>query len=162
MGLSDSVLVGPRMCLLLAACFLDICLSDSPPLGLLPLGLSASRTPASWPLTSWTPASFGSRVFGSWSSSCGSLGRGSSVVGRWVVGLRSWVSGVQGGWVMGHLHLGKSRTAGDRHDRLLVFKKNPQFASLIKIEDGRGGHLKKRFSLSTRPKVLPCSGLLER
>ena len=108
--------------------------------GYLPLGLSAS-----WPLASRTLrlsdscllASHlldscllrvaGLRVVvvklwvsGSWVFGRGSLGRGSSVVGLWV----------QGGWGLGHLYLEKSRTGGDRHDRLLVLKKNPQLVSL--------------------------------
>jgi hypothetical protein len=47
------------------------------------------------------------------------LGRGSSVVGLWV----------QGGRVMGHLYLEKSRTGRERHELLLVFKENPQLVS---------------------------------
>ena len=107
--------------------------------GYLPLGLSAS-----WPLASRTLRLLDSCflashlldscllrvaglrvvvvelwVSGSWVFGRELLGRGSSVVGLWV----------QGGRVMGHLYLEKSRTGGERHELLLVFKENPQLVS---------------------------------
>ena len=121
---------------------LDLCshlrflLLKSLPPGFLPLGLSAS-----WPLASRTLRLLDSCFLASHLlDSCLLRVAGLRIVvvelwvsGSWVFGrellgrgLRSWVSGsrVAGSW--GNLYLEKSRTGGDRHDRLLVFKKNPQ------------------------------------
>ena len=134
---------------------------DSPSSASWPLAsrTPASRTPASrllasWTPASWTPASFGSQVSGSWVSGSWVAGRGCLVVGFWVVG--RWGAGLH----RECLYLGKLHAAGDRLDRLLIFKLINSYFLLFRYnEDGQGGHLNHAIFLGTRRKSIPNSGL---